>query len=259
MNNKKLYQNALSILHSLPARSPSYRKMRLYLTKMIVEDLAVIGYYSGSFDKIHVYDVRKLVELWGLRNNSKNTVLRKLTQLRILMLAAVPQFNFPSNSDLDLKTAEPKTLNVKCNLVPEHIPIAGVRLLCMLQYYFGLKKSEAIRFQGLLQGDYLLISRSESYNGKSRFVRIVLPAQRQLLMDLLSNKMAFDNQSHLHREVLLSLSIEDPDYFRYGYMNWRYDSLINLPHLQKLKVLRHELGYCDNRKIKAVLKCQKGF
>lgn len=175
--------------------------------------------------------------------------------------------DFPTNMDLGLATRAKKKSPLIQSVDLIHIKHETIRQYCTLQYHFGLKKIEALRFnQDMITDKGLYLRRHITYNRRDRWVALDESTQQAFIetifkQSLFNNPLSlaeFSYYSKVFQYELSQVGIEDSDHFRYQFIQNRYTTFQQkgITHLAALKQLRHELGYQTNEPLYQVLSCR---
>ncbi|NNM59982.1 MAG: hypothetical protein HKM04_09240 [Legionellales bacterium] len=263
-------QQALS---SMAGGSPCFRREREKVLFSLPDDLMALNSLVPRLKEIRTPVLKKLVQLWQSRGNTSNTVCRKISILRSVIVAYVDSIPFPDNPTLGIQYEKAVIAVAKQGMNIQSIRDTDVQLVCRLQVCFGLKKQEAIRFEPFMLADTeLRLSREAAYNSHNRTVPYWNEAQQALIHDLKSLPITGFRASYggnlmllssLHTNAFKQQGVQQKEYFRHIYLHERYVSLsqssAKTTQLAVLKQLREEMGYADNRKIKEILTCQGVF
>lgn len=269
MSNRKsrLEHELNNILRDLKAGAPSYRITNRYIVQKLPYDLMQINRLTPTLSGLKQETIVELVRYWQHMGNTASTIARKIAVLRKIVEHRNTH-EFPTNSELRI-TTPPQPKRVAVIDIP--ITVFGnpaVRQLCELQYYFGLKKFEAIMLRVSIVNQKLYIPRSMAYNNKDRFVAIVTSAQRRCLDQQAALSSQFINDvktrralASWHQLELAQWGINDPDHYRYDYIKQRYQQLTQENSVTQIIMtqLRQELGYQSNQPLMRILKCLDVF
>ena len=259
-------------LLSMSGGSPCFQREREKILFSLPDDLIALNCLVPRLKEIRLPILKKLVKLWQSRSNTANTVCRKISILRGVMITYVDSIHFPDNATLGIRYEKAIITVDKNSFNIESIKHADVYLICRLQACFGLKKQEAIRFEPfMLAENELHLSREAAYNSHNRTIPYWNEAQQALINELKllpinGFRARYGNLlllSSLHANEFKQQGIQQKEYFRHIYLSERYTSLRSssekMTELATLKQLREEMGYSDNRKIKEILACQGVF
>lgn len=253
-------------LRNVPKGAPSFYTRRQAVMLSLINDLSEINQLYPRLSCLKKETIFSLLKLWRSRGAGTKTLHRKISILRTIVRQHCGDKIFPTNAELGIQYKLDKKRIVSKEMRLADIKDDLVRDICMLQYHFGLKKSEAIHFKNFSAGDVLLIPRSIAYNSKERHIPILTEKQRQVLTHFDTQHLNGFIADHLdvrlialtHSSQLKLLDIRDGDYFRYEYIKNRYEALKTdntLKQLERLRILRQELGYRENKQIKEILQC----
>ena len=244
-NNRKpsFQQDIRDRLNQIPGRSPSYRAYLQRTAHSNMNDLTRLGILPFKLKNLTADRVEALVSYWKQTNRSAKTIMNRLTVIRML---AVP---IPNNKELGI-ICVPKVKDwsfLKIKIDPDLIQIEEVKHICLLQLFFGLKKTEAIHASSLLaKSDVLIVPRSISHNRKEHRIAIDTSAQRDLIKRLQKSRWParVTGLSFLHRTILHEFKVTDSEYFRYQYIINRFEALsLKTSSYQAARILRREVGH----------------
>lgn len=264
MSSKYIEAEITTILRKVRKGSYHTRKHHHYLLKKIAQDIGIINNSITHLSSLEKKDYLKLIKLWEKRGNSLLTIRRKIDAIRFFMNHA--HLEAPTHAELGLPYKD-NVKKITQIIDPNQITSSLIQSICLLQYYFGLKRNEGILFSPTwMQDNVLYIPRGIAYNKQDRYVPIVLSQQKECLSKLSQDfPQGFINHhwtkpllSINHQAELAQLGIKDADYFRHLFILRHYEYLqgnLNLPRKECLRQMRRLLGYYDNRQIKEILLC----
>lgn len=258
-----LRQDIYQALRHLPHASPLYVKQRCHILLKLIDDLRAINRVIPSLKNLNKLILMKLINYWQEQDNDNNTIYRKVNILRNICMCHLEFNSFPTNLELGIKHInKSQNLRIVNNKSPD-INNVAIDTIYRLQRNFGLKLTEALKIEPYMfdqQG--LWLARIAAYNNKNRFIPYWHEEQRLFIDSFLSKaNLLIDDKiliSMQYKLFLKQMGILNKEYYRYQYIKHRYqDLLINddLNHQNILKRLRGELGYCENKQIKAILTC----
>ena len=161
-------QQALS---SMAGGSPCFRREREKVLFSLPDDLIALNSLVPRLKEIRLPILKKLIQLWQSRSNTPNTVCRKISILRSVIVAYVDSISFPDNLTLGIQYEKTVITVDKQSIDIQFIKLTDVQLICRLQAYFGLKKQEAIRFEPfMLTETEFRLSREAAYNSQNRTI-----------------------------------------------------------------------------------------
>jgi site-specific recombinase XerD len=260
-----LEQNINSVLQKTRFGTPKSRVVRGNILRRIIDDLKRIGYRPTKIENIDFTVLPALIKLWQKDELSDSTISNQISILRSILHRVAPDRAFPSNQSLNIaikRDVQNAVAYIEPNIINQ-LSDPYVKNLCWLQYWFGLKKSEAISFNRscVINGD-VIIYRKIAYNSKQRVITISNEAQREFLTSFLTE---LESQLNVDSSVILklynasiaALGIEHQEYFRVLYAHRRYSELTrkNMTEQDILKQLREELGCSENRTVRRILQC----
>lgn len=197
--------------------SPQYRTCLEFTAVSFVRDLKTIGMLPVHFKNIRTETILKLVAYWRHSGLKPKTLKNKLGVLRALSEAAGINISIPTNHELGIKSNY-KTNEISTKYItPHEFEPAFLKDLFLLQYLFGLKKHEALRFDtSMIKDTRLEILRSISYNNKERYIPVVSSEQREFLGRYNPEPVtsSIRGLSLIHASALRTKKIKHPDYFR---------------------------------------------
>lgn len=258
-----LEKDIAKALRGIAKGAPQFYRTKQGIMRRFVTDLASVKRLVPKLENVKRETFYVLVDFWRKNNHQTETIQRKISLLRKLMPV---KEQVPTNAELNIKYTYVKKYAVVSQIGLCDITSGSAKNICSLQYYFGLKKAEAIRFHLIpYQEANVLISRKIAYNSIDRIVPLVSAEQEDFLKQfaakypsgLLTNYQNERLLSALHGSELNRLEIHDGEYFRYLYVKNRFRQLeeTGVDHTKRLKQLRVELGYRENRQIREILKC----
>lgn len=261
---------AADIQHTLarvPKGAPSYGRDRHYLFKALIEDLAYLHRLVPRLAAINMDTLEQLITLWRSRGNNIATVQKKIAVLRSVLTYSNIAIDFPTNRDLGLASRAKKKSPSIQSIDLTYIKHETIRQYCTLQYHFGLKKIEALRFnQDMITDKGLYLRRQITYNRRDRWVNIDEDQQQTFIATIFKQGLfntpltqaEFYYYNAAFQYELSQVGITNSDHFRYQFIQNRYATFQkqSYSHLAALKQLRHELGYQTNDPIYQVLSCQ---
>lgn len=261
-------RDILHCIHTTPGGSFRYQNDIRSFALNFVNDLSKLNALPARLKNLKSEHLYALVSYWKHKDLSLRTIQNRISILRKLFVAS-GIMDVPSNAALQIKykSAIVKKFRNK-EILPDSIKNPIIRDLCQIQYYFGLKKREALLLDSsMMIGDRLEMSRSVSYNKIDRRIPILTEQQRQLIEyfkeeysgRFVSNKYEYIALSAGHMGILQELGISDKEYFRYCYIANRFHALKHqFSSNTALKTLRTECGYVRNNQLKEILR-EKDF
>lgn len=251
--------------------SITHRKAKIILIGL-ANDLAYLGAMPMRLKNLKPEAVNKLVNYWQQKNLNPRTIKNRLAVLRKIISVLEYPFDIPTNKELNVIT-KTKKLNIKQKLIDPYAitlyPAFLIREICIMQYCFGLKLYEAIRFDSsMIHDSQIEVSRSISFNNKDRFVPIILSEQEAFIARFkteLKSLLPIPRKEYLcfmtlYRDMQRKLEITHNDYFRNCYIQRRYQDLIKIhDELKALEIIKTEVGYSRVDQVKGVLVCQERF
>ena len=228
-----------------------------------------VGALPMRFKNLSSESIIKLVGYWQMNHLSPKTIKNKLSVLRALAHAHNITMQIQTNKDLHIKTKHhvSKINHLRSIITPDEIICPPVQPSILLQYHFGLKKNEALRFNRFMIRESMIeIPRSISYNKKDRRIPIVTPEQITLTIQFRNtpenilplNQKMLRALSNIHNTALKTYHITHPDYFRHLYILNRFTALLsNMPELEALKTVSTESGYYHLTQVREIIKCLK--
>lgn len=240
--------------------SPQYRTCIEFTAKHFVNDLKTIGLLPVHFKNIRAETIIKLVDYWRRKGLKHKTLKNKLGILRSLLQAAEVSVIIPSNHELGIKSTYKIKEAPTTQITPYEFEATFLKDLFLLQYLFGLKKHEALRFNNSMIKDACIeIPRITSYNNKERYIPVFSSEQREFLDQF--NPEAITSSirglSLIHASALSTKKIKHPDYFRHLYIWRRFQSLSNLFEHAAFKQIAKETGYTQIVQVREIIKCLK--
>ncbi len=245
--------------------SPSMQAVRGAVLKRLTKDLQFINRLPGRLANMSEASLRELIAMWRERNNQEAAIRMKISHLRHVYKAYLSNYDFPDNQSLGLNrianTERPITIT---NLSVQRISLPLAKIICSLQYQFGLKLSEAISLQSFMYYEGRLhIHRQVAHNGVERQITVESESAHELLLSTIKAYPKgflhhYRNQhfvTKLIKAELGKVGIYHKENFRHLYVLRRYSELIELrSETAALRQLRYELGYARNHEVKQILR-----
>jgi hypothetical protein len=259
-------------LAQLPDGAWGHRKKVKITLRSMANDMAFLDILPMRLKNVKPDTIIDLVKYWHRHKQKPKTIKNKLSALRRILSTLKEPIVIPSNKELGVVmiTSRKRNLYPKIELIdPETIPlypVSIVRDISTLQYLFGLKLTEAIRFNSsMVQEKFIDIPRSISFNKKDRRVFICSEAQKEFITKsktTLLERLPIPRRHYscfmgLYDYALTQLKINHRDYFRYSYIRNRYQDLLEKhDQFEAFDLLKAEVGYTQLSQIKGVLSCQ---
>lgn len=258
----------IAACNKIPGGSTRYRAYLQSTTLSLVEDFSATGTLPMRFKNIKIESISKLVTYWQKKRFLPKTIKNKLSVLRALIKASGFDLNIPSNRALNVKITSyhSRIAPVKILLLPNEIDSPPIKVILQLQFLFGLKKYEALRFNGSMIKEITLeIPRNISYNKKDRFIPIITAAQKNFVESFrvgnqnsaTPDRRTIRGLALIHSAALKTRHISHSDYFRHQYGLNRFITLQSesLPVLEVLQKVASEMGYCRLDQVREILEC----
>jgi len=245
---------------------------RSYTLRRLPDELIKMKCLVPSLSALNSNLVKKLVEYWVHKGDRPKTIYNKVSDLRNVIQKKYNAMEFPSNVMLGIHCVQvPKLLpsiayeNIKLHSMDN--AIKHLNVVCGLQYFFGLKKSEATQFRPyMLRPHCINVPRSISYNHIDRVIEVSTQKQTEFINTINKESLTYNTADQQYRKLLTLMhghalkliGVDEPEHYRYQYVLWRYNQLKesnSLDLMQCYQQLRQELGYRENRQIKELLIC----
>ena len=259
-------EDILAACGKIPGGSNQYRAYIESSARVIVADLRIVGGLPIRFKNLQASSIVKLVHHWQGEQLTPKTIKNRLAVLRQLTLTQQRPISLPSNALLAIKTNKQKIKKHSAATImhPEEIDCPPVRPALLLQYHFGLKKLEALRFtRFMIQESRLEVPRSISYNKTDRRIPIISDEQKALALQLKQNTPHGSPKmiralSLMHSAALKTYHIGHAEHFRHLYIFNRMTSLLaRMSEAEAFKLVSAEVGYFHVTQVKEIFACLK--
>ena len=242
--SQRTLRNATYSVHKLIKESHTLsfatRSDYKYILTRLLKDLYALGIQLPHIKNIKQKHIIRVLDQWKDKKLSSGTIKNRLAAIRFALSAMGKSAMLPDNNQalsVKKRRIRPETNRAITSLSLDGVTDPYVALSLRLQYQFGLRRQESIKFivSQADQGLYINIKGSWTKGGIRRQVPVTTPEQRQLLNDikntckggkaLIPKEKTYRQQLNSYVAQTRKINLKNPHGFRHGYAQRRYRAL----------------------------------
>lgn len=264
---QKPLRESKSILAKVRGGSPRTRDSHESIIRKSIKELYFLRKPFNSITEINMDHIEYLIDHWKNLKLSNGTIGNRLSVLRKYFTLANHNVKIPSNYELGfVRKLEPaNTQNISSKIINQ-VHHNVTKLILRLQIYFGLTKSEAVRFRVQLYNNYenlIFIPKDIAHNNKDRIIIMHSDNQEKVIEDLLDElgdklslveKVGHRTPVDLYNAELKYIDHSTKTPFRSLYARQEYEHLSNaenLPHKESIKRICGQMGISEVKVVKS--------